>query len=91
LHYLLSFLAAGLSILHIILLHEVGSTVVDSRQSGLEYVPFYPYYFYKDLFAFLLFLLFYLFIVFYMPNVFGHPDNYIPASIISTPAHIVPE
>jgi quinol-cytochrome oxidoreductase complex cytochrome b subunit len=25
------------------------------------------------------------------PNMFGHPDNYIPASPSTTPAHIVPE
>ncbi len=29
--------------------------------------------------------------VFFMPNQFGHPDNYIPANPLSTPAHIVPE
>ena len=26
-----------------------------------------------------------------MPNLLGHPDNYIPANPMSTPAHIVPE
>jgi ubiquinol-cytochrome c reductase cytochrome b subunit len=25
------------------------------------------------------------------PNMFGHPDNYIPADPLVTPAHIVPE
>jgi len=29
--------------------------------------------------------------VFFMPNVLGHPDNYIEANPLSTPAHIVPE
>ena len=29
--------------------------------------------------------------VFFYPNVLGHPDNYIPANPMSTPAHIVPE
>ncbi|MET0365276.1 MAG: cytochrome b, partial [Sphingobium sp.] len=29
--------------------------------------------------------------VFYAPNMLGHPDNYIPANPMSTPAHIVPE
>jgi ubiquinol-cytochrome c reductase cytochrome b subunit len=26
-----------------------------------------------------------------MPNVLGHPDNYIPANPLVTPPHIVPE
>ena len=26
-----------------------------------------------------------------MPNYLGHPDNYIPANPLATPAHIVPE
>ena len=29
--------------------------------------------------------------VFYFPNMLGHPDNYIEANPLSTPAHIVPE
>jgi len=30
-------------------------------------------------------------IVGFMPNYLGHPDNYIPANPLATPAHIVPE
>src|SRR3546814_2401577 len=29
--------------------------------------------------------------VFFLPNALGHPDNYIEANPLSTPAHIVPE
>jgi ubiquinol-cytochrome c reductase cytochrome b subunit len=29
--------------------------------------------------------------VFYLPDFLGHPDNYIPANPLKTPAHIVPE
>ena len=29
-------------------------------------------------------------IVFFLPNSMGHPDNYIPANPMVTPAHIVP-
>jgi len=37
------------------------------------------------------FVLFFSIILFYYPNLLGHPDNYIPANPMSTPAHIVPE
>ena len=31
------------------------------------------------------------FFVYFQPNTLGHPDNYIPANPMVTPAHIVPE
>jgi ubiquinol-cytochrome c reductase cytochrome b subunit len=37
------------------------------------------------------FLAVFAYFVFYMPNYLGHPDNYIPADPLKTPAHIVPE
>jgi len=37
------------------------------------------------------FFLFLIFLVFYSPNLLGHPDNYIPANPLVTPAHIQPE
>jgi len=54
-------------------------------------MTFYPYFYVKDLFAFLILVLSLCFIVIYYPNTLGHPDNYIPANPMSTPAHIVPE
>jgi ubiquinol-cytochrome c reductase cytochrome b subunit len=30
-------------------------------------------------------------LLFFAPNSLGHPDNYIPANALQTPAHIVPE
>jgi len=36
-------------------------------------------------------LFFFFFFVFFYPNALGHPDNYINANSLSTPAHIVPE
>jgi len=37
------------------------------------------------------FLLIMSYFIFYMPNSLGHPDNYIAANSLVTPAHIVPE
>ena len=37
------------------------------------------------------FVFFFATFVFYFPNLLGHPDNYIPADPMQTPAHIVPE
>lgn len=91
LHYFLSIIVLGLSLLHLILLHEVGSTSPNGRKPDVDYTKFFPYFYLKDLSTLLIFLLFYMAIVFYAPNALGHPDNYIRASAIVTPAHIVPE
>ncbi|MEM9421281.1 MAG: cytochrome b/b6 [Pseudomonadota bacterium] len=93
LHYLLPFLIAGLVILHIWALHVPGN----NNPSGIEpksnkdTLPFHPYYTVKDGFAIVVFLILFAAFVFFMPNALGHPDNYIPANPLVTPAHIVPE
>jgi len=93
LHYLLPFIIVGVVILHIWALHRFGS----NNPLGIEAngpqdkIPFHPYYTAKDAFGVGVFLLFFAAIVFFAPNLFGEPDNYIPANPLSTPAHIVPE
>jgi ubiquinol-cytochrome c reductase cytochrome b subunit len=93
LHYLLPFVIAGVIILHIWALHIPGSsnpTGVEVK-SAQDTVPFHPYYTAKDGFGLGVFLLIFSYVVFFAPNALGHPDNYIPANPMSTPAHIVPE
>ena len=93
LHYLLPFVIAGVIILHIWALHIPGSnnpTGVDVK-GPQDTVPFHPYYTAKDGFGAGVFLLVFALIAFFAPNSLGHPDNYIPANPLSTPAHIVPE
>ncbi|WP_157216232.1 cytochrome b [Flavisphingomonas formosensis] len=93
LHYLLPFVIAGVIILHIWALHIPGS----SNPTGVEVkgpqdtVPFHPYYTAKDGFGLGVFLVIFSILMFFAPNALGHPDNYIPANPLSTPAHIVPE
>ena len=93
LHYVLPFVIAGTIILHIWALHIPGSnnpTGVDVK-GPQDTVPFHPYYTAKDGFGLGVFLVLFTLAVFFAPNALGHPDNYIPANPLSTPAHIVPE
>jgi len=93
LHFLLPFVILGVVVLHVWALHIPGS----SNPTGVEVktesdtVPFHPYYTAKDGFGLAVFLLLYAGLVFFAPNNLGHPDNYIPANPMQTPAHIVPE
>jgi len=91
LHYLMPFVIVGLVIVHLALLHRVGSSNPLGINTNVETISFYPYFFVKDLFAFFILALMFSFFVFFYPNVLGHSDNYIPANPLSTPAHIVPE
>ena len=93
LHYLLPFLIAGVVVLHIWALHVVGQNNplgIDVKNDK-DTVPFTPYATSKDVMWMALFLIFYGWFVFYQPNFLGHPDNYIEANPLATPAHIVPE
>ena len=93
LHYLLPFVIAGVVILHIWSLHIPGSgnpTGVDVKNEK-DTLPFHPFYTAKDGWFAAAFLTAYAAVLFFAPNSLGHPDNYIPANPLATPAHIVPE
>ena len=94
LHYLMPFLIFGLVILHIWALHIPGNNNpvgIDIKKPSKETVPFHPYIIIKDFYALLIFLIIFSGFVFFVPNVLGHPDNYIEANPMVTPSHIVPE
>jgi ubiquinol-cytochrome c reductase cytochrome b subunit len=91
LHYLLPFLLAALAIMHLMTLHTHGSSNPLGISSNSDKLPMHPYFIFKDLVTILLFFLALAVIVFYLPNVMGHSDNYIPANPMQTPPSIVPE
>ena len=99
LHYLLPFVIAGLVIVHIWAFHHTGNnnpTGVEVRRTSkkeaeADTVPFWPYFVIKDFFALAVVLVVFWAIVGFMPNYLGHPDNYVEATALATPSHIVPE
>ena len=91
LHYLMPFLIAGLSILHLSLLHTIGSGNPLGLNIPIDTIPFYPYLYVKDLFSFFILIGLFSLLIFFYPNLLGHADNYIPANPLVTPPHIVPE
>lgn len=90
LHFLLPFVITAVILLHLFVLHNTGSTTpvgIDNE----EKLEFSPYFVLKDLVGFFIFLFFFMIFVTLYPNVLGHPDNFIEANPLVTPAHIVPE
>ena len=90
-HFLLPFLIAGMTLVHLALLHKEGSNNPIGSDFDGDIVPFYPYYFYKDLFAFSCFLAVFGYFIFYNPDLLNHPDNYVKADPMKTPLHVIPE
>jgi len=90
-HYLFPFIIAALSLVHLALLHQDGSGNPLGIESSVDKVSMYPYFIVKDILGLILFIAFFSFFVYFYPNALGHPDNYIEANPMVTPAHIVPE
>jgi len=94
LHYLLPFVLVEIVAMHVWALHVTGQnnpTGVEVKDEEKETVPFTPYATLKDAFGIGVFLVLFAWLTFFAPNYLGHPDNYIEANPLVTPAHIVPE
>nr|BBM35017.1 cytochrome b [Liparis punctulatus] len=90
-HFLFPFIIAGLTLIHLLFLHETGSTNPLGLNSNTDKISFHPYFVYKDLlgFATLIFALSALAV--FAPNLLADPDNFTPANPLVTPPHIKPE
>lgn len=92
LHYLLPFVIALLSLIHVAVLHESGSSnPLNVALTVSNKVPFHPYFVFKDLLGIVLFLIIFCYAVFFKPDSIIDPINNVPANPLVTPTHIVPE
>uniref|UniRef100_U5U4W4 Cytochrome b n=2 Tax=Misgurnus TaxID=7983 RepID=U5U4W4_MISBI len=90
-HFLLPFIIAAATILHLLFLHETGSNNPMGLNSDADKVSFHPYFSYKDLLGFAVVLLALTSLSLFSPNLLGDPDNFTPANPLVTPPHIKPE
>ena len=91
LHFLLPFAIAGLTILHLLFLHEAGSNNPSGLNSDGEKVPFHSCYSFKDLVGFVIVLFLLSLLVLFSPQLLTDPEQFIPANPLVTPLHIQPE
>lgn len=89
LHVILPLVLVAMMVLHILLLHNTGS----SNPIGLNnsYLPFHPYWTIKDAYGVLAVILFGLFMILLFPFTFMDAENFIEANFMVTPVHIQPE
>nr|YP_010131792.1 cytochrome b [Leptodactylus fallax]QPZ94312.1 cytochrome b [Leptodactylus fallax] len=90
-HFILPFAIAGLSMLHLLFLHETGSSNPTGLNSNSDKIPFHAFYSYKDLLGFAIMLASLAAVSTFSPNILGDPDNFTPANPLVTPPHIKPE
>lgn len=93
---------AGLVVLHILALHEVGSNnpdgveikdTKDANGKPLDGIAFHPYYTVKDIVGVAVFLFVFSIVVFFFPEMGGYfleYANFEPADPLKTPEHIAP-
>ena len=76
---------------HIYYLHDTGSNNPLGVDDGGDLVSFHPYYSHKDFLGMVIMVGALFLVVLFVPDMFGSPENYIPANPYKTPIHIQPE
>nr|AHN07344.1 cytochrome b [Corythoichthys flavofasciatus]QQQ89362.1 cytochrome b [Halicampus grayi] len=90
-HFLLPFIVAAATMVHLLFLHETGSNNPTGLNSDADKISFHPYFSYKDLLGFAVLIIALTSLALFTPNLLGDPDNFTPANPLVTPPHIKPE
>nr|UGS80449.1 cytochrome b [Lachesilla sp. LaspGHN] len=90
-HFLFPFIITALVMVHLLFLHQTGSSNPLGLSLNIDKTSFHPYFSFKDLIGFLSLAFILIFIVLVSPYALGDPDNFIPANPLVTPVHIQPE
>ena len=90
-HFLIPFIVAAATIVHLLFLHQTGSNNPLGINSSVDKIPFHPYFSFKDIVGFITIVIFLVLLTLTNPYLLGDPDNFIPANPLVTPVHIQPE
>nr|YP_010183494.1 cytochrome b [Curtos fulvocapitalis]QVG61310.1 cytochrome b [Curtos fulvocapitalis] len=91
LHFILPFIIMMLTILHLLFLHQKGSSNPIGTSNNIDKIQFHPYFTSKDSMSFLIMLSLFSIFILLFPYMLGDPDNFTPADPLVTPTHIKPE
>nr|WNU00248.1 cytochrome b [Psylliodes laticollis] len=90
-HFILPFIILAFMIMHLLFLHQTGSSNPIGTKSDIDKIPFHPYFIYKDILGGLILMFLMTILTLSNPYLLGDPDNFIPANPLVTPIHIQPE
>nr|ADD69967.1 cytochrome b [Liophidium mayottensis] len=91
LHFILPFTIISLSSIHIMLLHNEGSSNPLGTNSDTDKIPFHPYHSYKDTLMLTTLITMLFLTISFTPDMFNDPENFSKANPLVTPQHIKPE
>lgn len=91
LHFFLPFIIIGMVGVHLLFLHQKGSSNPLGVNRNFDKLLFHPYFSLKDLLGVFIFFFFYIYLRMVKPWDLGDPENFIPANPLVTPLHIQPE
>nr|YP_009485745.1 cytochrome b [Canthesancus helluo]AVZ00881.1 cytochrome b [Canthesancus helluo] len=91
LHFLLPFIIAAFSMIHLLFLHQTGSNNPLGLPKNHDKIPFHPYFSIKDLMGIAITMMVFIMLNLWEPRMLGDPENFIPANPLVTPVHIQPE
>nr|UZN43762.1 cytochrome b [Ixodes acutitarsus]UZN43775.1 cytochrome b [Ixodes acutitarsus] len=91
LHFILPFILAIMIIIHIIMIHEKGSSNPLGVNLNIDKIPFHPYFTIKDILGYLITLFLFSIIVLIYPYLLNDSENFTMANPLVTPPHIQPE
>nr|YP_010757437.1 cytochrome b [Leofa pulchella]WEU77780.1 cytochrome b [Leofa pulchella] len=91
LHFLLPFIIASMTMIHLFFLHMTGSSNPMGMNSNIDKIPFHPFFSIKDLLGFSITVSILMVITMFNPYMLSDPDNFTPANPMVTPIHIQPE
>jgi ubiquinol-cytochrome c reductase cytochrome b subunit len=90
-HFLLPFIVSAATLVHLLFLHQTGSSNPLGVVGDQDKIPFHPYFSFKDIMGFIFIIACLTMLTLTNPYLLGDPDNFIPANPLVTPAHIQPE
>nr|QUB07083.1 cytochrome b [Cryptocephalus flavolimbatus] len=90
-HFMLPFIVSAMVMIHLLFLHQTGSSNPIGSNPNIDKITFHPYFTFKDILGILMMITMLLMLNLTNPYILGDPDNFIPANPLVTPIHIQPE
>nr|YP_010990680.1 cytochrome b [Pitambara triremiprocta]WOW99124.1 cytochrome b [Pitambara triremiprocta] len=90
-HFILPFILLVMVIMHLMFLHETGSSNPLGVKNKIDKIPFHPFFTIKDILGMIIVISLFSLFINLNPFLFTDPENFTPANPMITPIHIQPE
>lgn len=90
-HFVLPFIIFAVILIHLLFLHQSGSSNPTGLNADSDRIPFHIYYSIKDALGYSITLSIFIIIILFLPSLLADPENFLIANPLVTPIHIKPE